>query len=341
MITKPKMKVLVTGGNGHVGFNICKELKEHGYEVVATVRNIKDPIRTDHLSKLGIQLIELDLLRENGWNEAMAGVEAVFHSAAPNIIWAKNPKLEIIDPAVLGMKHVFKAANLAGVKTFIFTSSCSTIGFKGSKEKPLTENDWNLTPQCELLIAKLSAEQLLNEMKKNSAMRVVSLHPSSVYGPGIYRLNSNLTPYKKMLEGRSLPFPNVGFTVLDVRDLATAHRLALENERASGRYIIAGKYFSMPEYIQFLRSFAPRFKLKIMIVPDWLLFFAEKIDFLLHKVFGRERELTSEMMKDFLGMTQYVSDERAKRELGFTNRPVKETMNDTLEWISQHFVKPS
>ena len=90
-----------------------------------------------------------------------------------------------------------------------------------------------------------------------------------------------------------------------------------------------------------MRSFAPRFKLKIMIVPDWLLFIAEKIDFILNKIFGRERELTAEMMQDFLGMTQYVSYEKAKRELGFTNRPVKETMNDTLEWISQHFLRPS
>lgn len=333
------MKVLVTGGNGHVGFNICKELKENNYEVVATVRDLNDPIRTNHLKKIGVELIQADLLEDKNWDLAMKGVEAVFHSASPNIIWTKNPQKEIIDPAVLGMKHVFTAAEKAQVKTFIFTSSCSTIGFKGTKEKPLTEKNWNFSPHSELLKAKLSAEKLLNELKLNSSMRVITLHPSSVYGPGIYRLNSNLTPYKKLLEGRTLPFPNIGFTLVDVRDLAMAHRLALENKSAEGRYIIAGEYFSMPEYIKFLQSFAPRFKLKITIVPDWLLFIAEKIDFLLNKLFGRERELTPEIMKDFLGMAQIVSDERAKKELGFKNRPAKVTMNDTLEWISTHFLK--
>lgn len=335
------MKVLVTGGNGHVGFGVCKELKNHGYDVVATVRDLTDPIRTTHLQNLGIKLIQADLLESKNWDQAMEGVEAVFHTAAPNIIWAPDPKREIIDPAVLGMKHVFSAANRANVKTFIFTSSCSTIGFKGTKEKPLTENDWYLNPHSELLIAKLTAEQNLNEMKKTSTMRVVSLHPSSVYGPDIYRLNSNLTPYKKLLEGRTLPFPNIGFTILDVRDLAIAHRLALENPKAVGRYIIGGEYFSMPDYVKFLRSFAPKYKLKITIVPDWLLVIAEKLDYLLNRLFGRERELTKEIMHDFLGMSQRVSFERAKSELGFKNRPTKETMQDTLDWISSHFMKKS
>lgn len=335
------MKVLVTGGNGHVGFNICKELKQHGYHVVATVRDLNDPVRTDHLKNIGVELFQADLLSENHWQQAMENVEAVFHSASPNIIWAKDPQREIIDPAVMGMKHVFGAANKAGVKTFIFTSSCSTIGFKGNIAKPLSEKDWYLNPHSELLIAKLTAEKLLNELKKKSSMRVVSLHPSSVYGPGIYRLNSNLAPYKKLLEGRTLPFPNIGFTILDVRDLATAHRKALEITAASGRYIIGGEYFAMPEYIKFLQSFAPLYKLKITIVPNWLLYIAEKIDYLLNKLFGRDRELTPEIMKDFLGMSQFVNFDRAKSELGFVNRPTRETMNDTLEWISEKFIKKS
>lgn len=335
------MKVLVTGGNGHVGFGICKELKNFGYDVVATVRDITDPVRTEHLKHLGVKIVQADLLDSKNWDQAMNGVEAVFHSAAPNIIWAKDSQREIIDPAVHGMKHVFTAANNAKVKTFIFTSSCSTIGFKGSPERPLTENDWYENPHSELLIAKLTAEKLLNELKESSTMRVVSLHPSSVYGPDIYRLNSNLTPYKKLLEGRTLPFPNIGFTVLDVRDLATAHRLALENPKASGRYIIGGEYFSMPDYINFLKSFSPQYKLKVTIVPDWLLIVAEKIDYWLNKIWGRERELTAEIIKDFVGMAQIVSFERAKKELGFKNRPAKETMKDTLDWISTHFLKKS
>ncbi len=95
-------KVLVTGANGDLGFNIAKRLVHTGYQVRVTVRNLNDPAKTGHLKPLGVELVEADLMRPESLEKAMAGVEGLFQVAAVYATVARNPQKEIVDPSVIG-----------------------------------------------------------------------------------------------------------------------------------------------------------------------------------------------------------------------------------------------
>ena len=135
--------VLVTGANGHVGYALIKLLLERGYNVRASVRDKKNPDLVSHLSKMDIDLVELDLMEPETIDAAMHDMDGLFQVAAVYKSWAKKPEEEIINPSIIGGINVLKAAYNAGVKKIIFTSSTAAVGRSGPNGKALTEKDWN------------------------------------------------------------------------------------------------------------------------------------------------------------------------------------------------------
>ena len=133
--------VLVTGANGHVGYTLTKLLIEKGYNVKASVRDLKNPELTKNLKSLNAIIIELDLMKPETIDEAMDGIEGLFQVAAVYKSWAQNPEKEIINPSIIGGINALKSAYNAGVKKIIFTSSTAAIGRSGPNGKALTEKN--------------------------------------------------------------------------------------------------------------------------------------------------------------------------------------------------------
>ena len=109
--------VLVTGANGHVGYNLVKELLAHGYLVRASVR---DAAKAKHLRSLGdadrLEIVSADIMKPETLEPAMEGLDGVFQVAAVFAFHAKDPEKEIIDPSVVGGANVLRAAAKAKVK---------------------------------------------------------------------------------------------------------------------------------------------------------------------------------------------------------------------------------
>ncbi|MFI1914869.1 hypothetical protein [Nocardia sp. NPDC020380] len=104
---------------------------------------------------------------------------------------------------------------------------------------------------------------------------------------------------------------------MDVRDVALAHRLAMETPEAAGnRYIAAGEQISFPEIARIL---AIRYRVPTRVLPDWLVRLAARFD------------ATARTATQYLGRAEHVSAAKAGRELGWTQRPVEETLFDTAE----------
>ena len=133
--------VLVTGANGHVGYTLTKILVERGYNVRASVRNKNDPKLVSHLDSLDIELVEMDLMDPESIESAMQNIEGLFPVAAVYQSWAKNPDEDIINPSIIGGINALKAANNAGIKKVVFTSSTAAVGRSGPNGKALNEND--------------------------------------------------------------------------------------------------------------------------------------------------------------------------------------------------------
>ncbi len=104
--------VLVTGANGHVGFNITKLLSDKGYNV----RDINNKEKTSHLEEIGVQIVEADLMDPESMKDAVKDMDGIFQVAAVFKTWSKDPLNEIINPSVIEGVNVLKAVKEEGVR---------------------------------------------------------------------------------------------------------------------------------------------------------------------------------------------------------------------------------
>ena len=331
--------VLVTGANGHVGFMLVKALKEKGYRVRGTVRNLADAAKSRHLSDLNIELVEADLMQPESLKPAMLGMDGLFQVAAVYKTMAADPQKEIIDPSVTGGLNALKAAHEAGVKKVVFTSSVAAIGSDAPPEKPLTENDWNDGAVNPYFIAKTQAEKKAWEFSKTSGLKLVVINPVAIIGPGFYRHTPSTVAFEQVIRGQMPLCLPMGYSLVDVRDVVAAHIMAYENEQASGRYLVTDQYFEMIELLKRLKNIDPSLKIPSIVLPQFMLGMVPLMDWLNSKFTGAARQASRDMVQEMGGRSQRASSEKIRKELGWTTIPTDQSLKDTLEWTRQTFVK--
>jgi dihydroflavonol-4-reductase len=329
--------VLVTGANGHVGNNMVQLLVQNGYKVRASVRDLKgEAVKT--LQSLKVELVEADIMKPETLPNALKGMDGVFQIAAVYTMWSKNPQRDIIDPSVIGGINVLQAAKDAGVKRVVFTSSCAAIGVDATPDRPLTESDWNETAQSPYMMAKTQAEKRAWEFAKKNDLDLVTICPSGIIGPGFYRHTPTTQIFELVLRGKLPAVPPFAFSYVDVRDVARAHLLAYENPRASGRYIASDICVPLMDLMKLLNQIDSSIKVPAMTVPSPLLGAMPLFDWLGNKVMGMPRQITKDMVVEFAGKYQHVSNEKIKRELGWKPMDLKQSLRDTIEWIRKIFI---
>jgi len=328
--------VLVTGANGHVGFNLVQLLVERGYRVRAGVRSVDDPAKTEPLRVLGVELVEADLDRPATLDAAAAGTDGVFHVAAVFRMWAKDPQREIVDASVQGGLAMLRAAQAAGVKKVIFTSSIAAVGLESPRDRCLTEDDWNTTARHPYVVAKTEAEKAAWQFARESGLNLVAIHPGTILGPGFHRHTPSTEIVGRILTWRlpvALPF---GSSYVDVRDVALAHLLAYENPAAAGRYVVAnGPFVPMAELMRLIHQTEPSVSANPWNLPGWLLYGAVLGDWLGHVALRRPRQLTRDMLREFARKHVAFSHAKAARELGWQPRDFAGCVADTVAWIRE------
>jgi len=331
--------VLVTGANGHVGFNLVKHLVAHGYAVRASVRDHHNIEKTNHLKDLPIELVSVDIMQPDTISAAVADMDGVFHVAAVYKVYAKNPQKEIIDPSVIGAMNVLNAAKEAGVQKVVMTSSAAAVGSDGSIDEPLTEDDWNDASPSPYYQAKTQAERAAQKFSEQSGLNVVFINPCAILGPGFYSHTPSTSSFEDALRGKLPAVPPIGFSMVDVRDVAIAHRLAYENEQAKGRYIVSSEYKGFFELLQYIKTeHRPAMKAPKILIPIPILKTVAYLSAFTYKIFGIAPQVMPDFVKEAAGKTQILSTQKIENELGWKARPFNETMEDTLTWIEGHFI---
>ena len=141
-------KILVTGASGYIAIHAVDQLLRAGHQVRGTVRSLKDSKKTEPIYKLAdnaahpLELVEADLLDADSWHKAVEGIEIVLHMASPVTMNPDVPDEEIINPAVDGTLNVLRAAQKAGVKRVVVTSSGITVVGVGYADRLYSEDDW-------------------------------------------------------------------------------------------------------------------------------------------------------------------------------------------------------
>ncbi len=336
-------KLLVTGATGYVASWIVKRLLEEGHHVHATARNLSQKNKTAHLQKLAdespgeISFFEADLLEEGAFEAAMKECEIVFHTASPFITVVKDAQKDLVDPALIGTRNVLLQANATpSVKRVVLTSSCAAmytdaIDCQKGPNGELDESLWNDTASINYQpynYSKTLAEKAAWEMANaQNNWKLVCINPSLIFGPALapeFSKSESLAIFKQLADGSlSTGVPRVGIGITDVRDVAEAHVQAGFRTEANGRNIVSGHNTNMLQMAQMLHEeFGNAYKIPHRLAPKWLLYLVGPM---VNKV------ITWKFVKNNVDVVWKANSSKAKRELGVSYRPLKQTLNDTFE----------
>jgi nucleoside-diphosphate-sugar epimerase len=317
-------RVLVTGASGFIAGHVVAELRAHGYAVRGTARRPVD----------GVDVVTADLAADSGWAAAVKGCDYVMHVASPFPATPPKTDDDLVRPAVDGTLRVLRAAAEAGVKRVVLTSSLAAVSSGHHDEKPRTEADWSVVERSSAYPkSKTLAERAAWDFARESGLELVAINPGMVLGPPLTPALSTSVQVVHQLVARKVPaVPKMGFAPVDVRDVAAAHRLALVTPQAAGnRYIVAGEHMWVREMAAVLaEELNPQgYRVPTGSLPTSVLRVAALFD------------RTARLALDFVGRREVVSADKARRELGWTMRPMRETLLDTAYRLIELGLAPS
>ncbi len=331
--------VLVTGGSGFLGGWCVIELLRRGYTVRTTVRSLsrEDQVRAAVGSEVDpgdrLTVLAADLTGDDGWPEAVNGCDYVLHVASP--FPPKQPKDpdELIVPARDGTLRVLAMSLDAGVKRVVLTSSVAAIRLaEGAPARPLDETDWTdpdspgLTPYVRSkTIAELAAWEMARERGAEDRLAVVN--PGAIIGPVLNDdVSYSLQAVQRLLDG-SPGVPQLGFSLVDVRDVADLEIRAMTSPAAGGeRFIAATKFLWMADIGAVLRERLgdQASKVPTRTIPNLLVRAMALFDPGIRSVVGG------------LGKRSELSSEKARSSLGWSPRPIEDTITETGETLIRH-----
>ena len=327
------MKVLVTGANGHLGYNLVGQLTAAGHQVRGSVRSLRDPSRTDHLRALGaVELVEADLGRPELLRAAMDGTDVVCHTAAVYAIYAPGKEREILAASIDGAEAVVRAAHDARVRKVVLTSSIVTLPMTRRGAPPSTEEQWSTDLRVPYLKAKTLAEQRAWEVARELGVHLVTILPGAFGGPGFQRNTPTIDLIEAIMKGSlQVAAPPFNYPYTDVRDVARAHMLAAEKD-CSGRYVAANDTFpSLSGIAEAMHAIDRRIPRPLLTLPSFTLGMLATLDGLNSWIIGAPRTLTPDLVATMRGRVFNASSERAKRELGWRQEvSLEQSLADTI-----------
>lgn len=326
--------VLVTGGTGFLAGWLIRRLLEDGYKVRTTVRSeSKISSVTSMLANEGISTGELsfavaDLMRADGWDTAMDGISKVFHVASP-LGGNNHENPELIAIAKSGVGNVLHAAIKAGVSKIVMTSSqAACYPDKNCTNSAVNEsfwtnpdNRWITNYMRSKLVAEKTAWDIINAQDNTQFTTIL---PGSILGPYMGGRRGSTDMILEMLL-KGTPSPNVIYPVVDVRDLAELHILAMENSATNGeRFIAQSEEMTMPEMAKLLQTAYPDKKVSTMVIPDFIINVMAKF------------QVPMKVLNTMVGTKYHNDTTKAKNMLGWSTRSAKETVLDTAAYLIEN-----
>ena len=240
-------RVLLTGISGYIGQHCGAELLNQGFEVVWTVRSLSkaDATRSAIAAVAPVErltFVEADLLSDQGWDEAVAGCTYVMHVASPFVLAEPKDENDLIAPAVEGTRRVISAAQRAGVRRLVLTSSVVAI-IAGKPSGRYGPDAWSDTSANIGAYAKSKtlAERAAWDAVDGSDLELTVVNPGAVFGPSLgARVDAqSVALMADMIRGKMPMIPDLAMGMVDVRDVARLHVAAMTNAAATGQRFIA------------------------------------------------------------------------------------------------------
>eukprot|EP00052_Salpingoeca_macrocollata_P011983 m.92750 g.92750 ORF g.92750 m.92750 type:complete len:349 (-) comp18288_c0_seq1:38-1084(-) len=343
-------KVCVTGATGYIASHIVQQLllDPAQYIVHATARDPTDEEKVGFLKKIAadanasdrLRFFKADLLEDGSFDEAVKDCTYVLHTASPFILNPKGDlKKVLVEPAVNGVENVLNACSKSpSVKRVVQTSSVVAImGNADDKNgEPFSEEDWNHTSTLKegaYSYSKRLAEEKARDMAAaQSQYSIVHINPGLVVGPTLSgRADSASCSLVSNLAGGKMRFgaPALPMALVDVRDIAKMHILAMANEKAKGRYLCVSRDSNMVEMGTMLQEKYGAYPLPTSALPTFLVYLVGPFDgfswhYISHNLGHDLRTDTSKVHKDF--------------DIEFID--AKKSLEDMMESLIEHGMLP-
>jgi len=333
-------KVLLTGISGWIAKHTAIELLNKGYEVLGTVRNkdlinpTKETIKK-HASIENLSFIELDLLKNDGWDEAAKGCKYIFHIASPFPMKVSRDREFLLPVAVDGTLRVLNAGINAGVEQIIKTSSIVAMFRKPNRSNPYTfgENDWTdenwIEGVNDYFLSKTKAEKAAWKLMESKGLKskLTTINPGGVFGDALDKKGGTSIEYvRQFLKGKFPGAPKFAVLISDVKDIAKAHVACIGNNKVGGRRLIVGKEVKkLVELSQLMAEAMPEYakKLPKKELPNFMVKLISYID------------SSAKMMIPDLGILMQTDTSYSEELLGFKFKPAKDCIIENAKSVVQ------
>ncbi|MBL6749933.1 MAG: NAD-dependent epimerase/dehydratase family protein [Nevskia sp.] len=321
---------LVTGATGFVGSAVARVLLAEGFAVRALARRGSE---RRNLEGLDLQVAEGDLTDPATLAPACAGCQALFHVAADYRLWAPRPD-EVYRANVDGTRAIIMAAQRAGVRRIVYTSSVATLGIPkdgspGDEDTPVGLADMI----GHYKRSKFLAEEAARELAQAGAP-VVIVNPSTPIGPRDLKPTPTGRVVRDAAAGRMPAYVDTGLNIAHVDDVARGHWLAYGKGRIGQRYVLGGEDLSLRQILAVVAGLVgrkpPRIRLPHAAVLP-IAYAAEAVA----RLTGVAPVATVEEVR-MSKKRMFFSSRKAERELGYIHRPARQALEDAVAWYRQN-----
>lgn len=328
------MKVLVTGAGGYLATRLAKILADNGIQVRALYRSHAHP----DLIHTNIELMQGSLTTNPADNKPFVeGCTQLYHPAAYASNWAK-PNDVFYEMNVKMPLALFEAAFESGVEKAVFTSSAGVIG-PATDGVPVHENTVRTTPFFgDYESSKAQAEKKIRELVANRGYNITIVNPTRIFGPGVRGKSNSVTEIiEKYINGQWKIRLGSGEEIANyvfVDDVALGHMLAMEQGIAGERYLLGGENVSFNDFIKITSQIA-QINNKLFSVPFSILATYTKAEDFLAEKFSIPPKITHNWVKKL--KSNWSTDiSKARSDLGYSPRPLKDGIAETINWLQQH-----
>lgn len=320
------MKAFVTGGTGFIGGHLVRKLRDRGDEVVALVRNRS---KASALTALGAQIVEGDLSSEDAIRQGTRGCDAVFHVGATYKVGVpKSEHAGMYDANVRGTERVLDAATEAGAGRIIYVSTGNVYG---NTRGQVVEEGY-VRPQPPDFLSYYDETKYLAHQRAleriEAGAQIIIVQPGGVYGPGDHSELGNMIDQARTGKLKLRLFPEAGFNFIYVEDVAEGILLAHDKGRIGKCYNLAGEKATMGELVDKTAELSGR-KPPRLPMPAVMMKMAIPVGPVVGKLMGFPPNL-GELIKTSDGVTFWMTDQKARSELGFEPRDLDTGLRQTL-----------